>query len=365
MASYKIRELRVEDQERMADLIKTRQDVQPNDIKKRLQLMQWVAFNNPFANGKPTYFVALDGPKIIAHLGRMPAEFLIAGKKYDGYYVHDLYVHPEYRSKGHGFFITVSLYKTIEDKSDSFCCLVWTTDLNLEIQRRRGYYELRGNRYYKFFEPYQKLRQVIKNDWGAKVAARVLQIPLLMADWFLLNMTSSALKVIQTESFDARFDHINIDSMAKNGICPDKTLAYLAWRHTDRPYGNTQIFTAEENKTILGYAVVSITRADGYPEGVLLDIMADPDRPETISSLIRAVVHFLKKQKVHTIRCCLTDKRYARVLKKFLFFRDFLKTEPLLIANLDKFEDKDILTEIDNWHLTYSASDELMLEPLS
>ena len=119
--------------------------------------MDWYAFENPYANDEPTYFIAEDEEtgKIIGYLGRAPNRFVINGKPHQAYFAHDLYVHPDYRNMG--IFITMSLYKAIEDACKSFCCLVWTTDLNLEFQKRRGYHELKAGLFVKVFDPKKML----------------------------------------------------------------------------------------------------------------------------------------------------------------------------------------------------------------
>jgi len=359
-----IRALTATDLEEMGELLKTREDLDPQDAEKRLQMVEWIAFKNPFANGEPTYFVADDGGKIVAHLGRMPMVFMIDGQPHKGYFSHDLFVHPEYRAKGMGLFICSSLYKAIEENSDSFCCMVWTTDLNLEIQKVRGYHELRGDRYYKFFNPYQKMKKVVKQDHLAKLSSFILKILLRFADGILINLISAGVKVTKTDTFDSRFDNLSPAIFSNTGICVNKTRKYLNWRFTDKPFCNMKVLVAESSESILGFAVVCVKNDGKYPEGVLVDIMADPEDARTISSLFKATVKYFRKNKVHCIRCCLTDKRFAKILKRFLFFRDFLKKEPVMLANLKKCDAGEILTDINKWHLTYGASDELMLDIL-
>jgi hypothetical protein len=149
------------------------------------------------------------------------------------------------------------------------------------------------------------------------------------------------------------------------GICPNQNREYLNWRFTDKPYSNMKILVAEETESILGFAVVSVKNEEGHPQGVLVDIMADPEDTRTISSLVKAAVKYFRTKKVHCIRCCLSDKRFAKPLKKFLFFKDFIKMEPIMLANLDKFNADETLKDITKWHLTYGASDMLMLEILN
>ena len=94
MPRYEIRALTPEDLPGMGLLMQSRNDLVGGEVQKRLKLIEWLAFENPFANGEPTYFIAVENGCIIAHLGRMPVEFMARGRCCKGYFIHDLYVHP-------------------------------------------------------------------------------------------------------------------------------------------------------------------------------------------------------------------------------------------------------------------------------
>ncbi len=96
--------------------------------------------------------------------------------------------------------------------------------------------------------------------------------------------------------------------------------------------------------------------------GTIITIMADPEDTKTIFSLCRAAIDFFKKKRVHYIECCLTDRKFIKVLNRLLFFKAH-RREPLTLTNLSNLEDRKSLTDIDNWHLTYGDSDSFMLEP--
>jgi GNAT superfamily N-acetyltransferase len=364
MPKYDIRALTPEDLPRMGLLMQSRDDPTGDGVYKRLKLLQWLAFENPFANGEPTYFIAEENGTIIAHLGRMPMEFMSRGRCCKGYFIHDLYVHPQYRKTGQGLFISKSLYQMAEDQSDSFCCLVWTSELNLALQRRRGYYETCSYRYYKFFNPYPKIQKLVSSKALARTASAILQVFLNMADAIVIRPLPGDLPVSKIRRFDSRFDELSFELSEKIGIYPNKTSRYLNWRFLDIPFSNMEVYAVEKNNRPLGYAVVSVTWRDGYAEGVLVDLMADPLDGRVTGSLLKAVVKYFKTQEVSTVRCCLSNKRFIRLIKGHLFIKDFLKQDPVMFANLEKCDDADYWREMHNWHLTCCASDELMLEPL-
>jgi GNAT superfamily N-acetyltransferase len=355
-----IRRIKKDDLGDIFELLKTRDNVDLESAKKRLEILYWLAFKNPLSNGQSTYFLAQDGHKIIAHIGLMPVKFFIKGRYTVGYFVHDVYVIPEYRSKGLGLYISVKLYKAIEKHSDSFCCLIWTNELNRKIQKSRGYYELSANRYYKFLNPYYKFQKIIKNKFLCAFLSFFLQIFFRSIDFINNFVFYSNLKVKQTSTFDNRFDNMDFSPQHKFPISIINTRPYLNWRFTEKPYSNMVVFFTQKNQIIKSFIIVSLITKDDKVEGVIAHLMVDPDDTRTISSLIMASIKYFRSNHAHCIRCCLTDRRLVKIFKKHLFFKDIKKQEPVMLANLDKTENMDLLIDIENWHLTYGASDELM-----
>jgi len=359
MKNIRIRELLPEDMGKISNLIRTRDDLDKEGAKKRTRLFEWLAFGNSSANGEPTYFVAEDDGNIVGHLGRMPTEFFINGKTRKAYFVHDLYVHPEYRKKGMGFFVTMSLYKAIENNSESFCCLVWTSELNLEIQRRIGYYELKAGCYLKVLNPDVILKRVLRNKTLVKILSSTVRKILDTIDLSMLRVIPSYRNITKIDRFDFQYDNFYQSILGKIGICTYKQSNYLNWKLIDRPYSKITVLAAHEKNGIKGYVVLSPNLGKNYPEGMIADIIADPQDTRTIVSLIKASVDYFRRQKVFAIRCCVTDRRVIKILRRFLFL-PLPRGEPVMLANLEKFERKEILMNIDNWYLTYTESDTLM-----
>jgi GNAT superfamily N-acetyltransferase len=362
MGKVAIRALTSDDISQIHELFQTRNDLGLGGAEKRATMLEYIAFNNPYANGEPTYFVADDGERIVGHLGRMPMQFIVKGKVRKGYFIHDLYVHPDYRASGKGFFISNALYKKIEDDSKSFCCLVWTTELNLEMQRRRGYFEAYSDRYYRLSMPYAKLKKFVRSNALAKVISLSTEYASKIADAVLMRVIHDNAEIIKIEHFDSRFDLLNERLLDKTGICPNKSSKYLNWRLLELPYIKMEAFAAQKDSQILGYIAVCVTEKEGYAEGVIADIMADPKDKKTIRSLFKKAVQYFREKKVKSVRCCLSDRHYSKIIKQFLYMKDVIKSDPVMLANLNKVDEQNYLKDMGHWHITCCASDSLMLE---
>ena len=362
MKNIIIRELKPDDMQKILDLLRTRDELDDEGAEKRKQLMEWCAFRNPFADKEPTYFIAEDNGEIVAHIGRMPTEFMINGKRQKVYFNQDLYVHPKYRKKGMGFFLSMSLFRANEESTESFCCSVWSSELTLEMLRRRGYYELKAGCYLKVLNPDKILRRLLRKKTLARILSPFLRRILDLIDLIMLRLIPSYRKITKIDRFDFRFDNFYQSILHKIGICSYKQSSYLNWKFIDLPFSKITVFAAHEKGQIRGYVILAPHLGENYPEGMIVDIIADPQDTRTIVSLIKASINYFRLQKVFSIRCCLTDQRFIKILRRFLFL-GLPKGEPVRLANLEKFERKEILMDIYNWYLTYSESDKLMLIP--
>jgi len=347
---------------KIAQLLKVRYDLDREYAEKWARSLEWCAFNNPYADGEPTYFIAEDDGNIVAHLARMPSKFIINGKLRKGYFIHHLYVHPEYTKKGMGLFLSMSLYNALENSTESFCCSAWTAPINLEMLRRRGHYELWADRYVKLLNPYEILSKFLRQESLLMLSNLILRYFLFIADSILLKVIPSNIQISKVDRFDSRFDDLSQRLLSKIGVCTFKSSSYLNWKYIDRPFSRMEVFAAEENGQIIGFLVVAPNVRKDYPGGTIVDIMADPDDKKTILSLLKVAISYFKEKKVHSIECCLTDKRFLRLLKKFFFAKAFVG-EPVLLWNLHKCKEKDFLIDINKWHLTSGESDLFLLIP--
>jgi hypothetical protein len=181
-------------------------------------------------------------------------------------------------------------------------------------------------------------------------------------DFGLLRFTSDHREIVAMDRFDVRFDNFYRSILSKIGMCSYKGSAYLNWKLVDRPSSNVTLLTEQEKGQLRGVVALARHLGKPYPEGMIIDILADPQDTGTVVSLLRAAIIHFKKERVFSIRCCMTDRRIAKILKKSLFF-SLPRGEPVMLASPEKFERKKILMDINNWNLTYSESDETMLRP--
>jgi GNAT superfamily N-acetyltransferase len=366
-----IRPLRAADMDSFAELCASRPELDRAAAEERAEVVEWLAFHNPEADGNPTYFVVDLGGRLMGHLGRMPTRFGIEGRPHRASYIHDLFVHPELQRGGRGFFLAMQMYRAAEQASPSFSVLTWTNDINLGLQRARKYDELWADRYVKLLRADVQIDRIAGRiagraaepehggrglgavtGAGKPVAAGLLHI----ADRVLSTALGGRRRLYRVDRFDDRFDALAERLLARLGIAPIKTRAYLAWKYFDRPHMQTAVYVALDSAGELrGFTVVSPTGAR-YHDAYVLELVADPEDTRTIAALALQAAEHSRSDGAFLIECVAADPRFARVLRQVLF----LPREPrypLFRALGERYERPELLGRLESWHFSMGDSE--------
>jgi len=365
--TIKIRRLTESDIEELRNFHRRREDIQQPEVADRIvQLIEWFAFSYPLSRGEAAYYVAEENGKIIATLGRLPTEFSVNGKYLKGYYIHNLHVDVGSRREGLGFDLVMSLSQKVEDESEYFFCMFALSPINYRMQKRRKYVVLPpAPMYFRPVTTYQQVRAIVRNRLLARVISPFAEMTLNLADLLLFSFSRSDGDVMSIERFDSRFDEFNRKILPRVGVSTVKSSTYLNWKYIDRPFRTEKVLAVERNGELKGFVVLSVFPfKKKFRRGWIVEILADPDDIPAISALCKASIRYFKNAKVDTVQCILTDERFTRVLKKFMFRKGSGVGEPVLLGNLDKCQsEKDYLSEIRNWHFTYGERASYFLKP--
>ncbi len=363
MEEFNIRGLAKSDLDQIFRIISTREDFDEESARKRTKLLEWMAFHNPFARGRPTYYVAeTSSNEVVAYLGRLPVEFSVGSEFRTFYFHHDLYVHPKARRKG----LARKLYETVETCSDSVLLGgLWINDVNLNILKKREYRELTVSKYVRILDS----RKLLDPRGGRKPAVfrqfirlfhPLLNLIIRAGDAMLMYTPFNKIEVKEIDRFDGKLDEWMRKVLPSLGITVHRTSAYLNWKYADRPFNRNKIFIAERDGELAGYIVLGPLPRKSRWKGSILDIMADPQDSQTVAALCKMAIDHFHKANVFAINCVLTEESLIKIFKRFLFLKNPSKL-PFFLTNLEKCPDIDMdLLQIGNWHLTYGDSDGFM-----
>jgi GNAT superfamily N-acetyltransferase len=363
-----IRPLRPADMDSFVELCATRDGLDRAAAEKRAQVVEWVAFHNPEADGNPTYFVVDLGGRVMGHLGRMPTRFGVEGRPHRASYIHDLFVHPELQKGGRGFFLAMQMYRAAEQASPSFSVLVWTNEVNLGLQRARKYDELWVERYVKLLRADGPIDRVTGRITGRFGLGLVTRAGKPVASGFLgladrvLGTALGRRRMQRVDHFDERFDVLAERLLPRLGIAPIKTRDYLTWKYYDRPQIQSAAYVALNSARagagageLLGFTIVTAP-GPKFRDSYVLELVADPEDKRTIVALAVQAAEHCRSMGAYSLECVAADPRFARVLRQLLFVPREPRY-PLFRAGSDRYQHPDVLGRLENWHFSIGDSE--------
>jgi GNAT superfamily N-acetyltransferase len=367
-----IRPLRPADMDSFVELCANRDGLDRAVAEERAQVVEWVAFHNPEADGNPTYFVVDLGGRVMGHLGRMPTRFGLEGRPHRASYIHDLFVHPELQKGGRGFFLAMQMYRAAEQASPSFSVLVWTNEVNLGLQRARKYDELWVERYVKLLRADGHIDRLTGKAGKADAsepeargrfglglvrrATKPVAAGLLSVADRAMNTALGRRRMQRVDHFDERFDVLAERLLARLGIAPIKTRAYLAWKYYDRPHIQTAAYVALDTAgELLGFTIVTAP-GPRFRDSYVLELVADPGDTRTIVALALQAAEHGRSMGAYSLECVASDPRFARVLRQLLFVpRE--PPYPLFRHGSDRYQHPEVLDRAENWHFSIGDSE--------
>lgn len=359
-----------------AALCASRRGLDRAAAEQRAEVVEWLAFHNPAADGNPTYFVVDLGGRVMGHLGRMPTRFSVEGRPHGASYIHDLFVHPELQQGGRGFFLAMQMYRAAELASPSFSVLAWTNAVNLGLQRARKYDELWVERYVKLLRADAYIDRLAGRLAGCRAgptggsdracsarglglvagAGKPMAAGLLQAADRVLCAALGRRRVYRVERFDHRFDALAERLLPRLGIAPIKSRDYLAWKYIDRPHIEIGAYMAlDAAGALLGFTVVSGTGVD-FHDAYILELVADPEDTHTIAALALQAAEHSRAAGAFLVECAAADPRFARVLRQILFVPREPR-QPLFRAHSERYRRPEVLACLDNWHFSIGDSE--------
>ena len=353
--AIEIRELRPADIDAFADLCADREGLDRAAAERRAEQVSWIAFENPEPDGRPTYLVAADGDRLLAHLGRMPALLQIAGERRPGSYIHDLFVHPEVRERGRGFFTAMKLYRAAEAACPTFAALVWTNEINIALQKARKYEQLWVDGRAKLLALDVHIDRAVGIEPRAATGKAAARAALAVADR-MIAATSRRRAIEAFDAFDERFDRLADRLGGRLGISPVKSRRYLEWKYAGWPHQRWAGHAAiDRDGELLGFVVV-VAGGGVPPVASIAELVSDPDDAATAGALLRRAIERCRAAGVARINAMATDPRFARILERHLFLKRAPR-QPLFLAGLERAGDPAMLRRPARWHLSYGDSE--------
>lgn len=357
MSKISIRPMVPEDRDAFLELTAHRPGFDRGAAERRTDVIWHIAFENPTSDGAPTYFVATDGRRLLCHMGRMPTWFFVEGRRHLAAFAHDLFAHPELQASGSGFFVTMKLYKSVEDACRSFCGLLWTNEINIKLQQARKYDQLWVKRWVRPLEADRIIHQRL--DFLPEPLKGVAR----MAGRFAIRVGDVALRTAhsgdRTEAIpraDARFDALADRVGPLLGTAPVKDRAYVDWKYFRWPHLRKSVFGVPDRLGGLrGFIVLREPDAPHEP-GRILDLVASPDDDAALQALVALSIRHFRARGCPRVECMATAPALADALARF-FFVQRPPDKPLFFLNGHKYDNVEHLRRLETWCHAFGDSE--------
>lgn len=357
MSKTIIRPMVPEDRRGFIDLTARRPGFDRIMAERRTEVIWHIAFGNPTSDGAPTYFVATDGDRLLCHMGRMPTWFFVEGRRHLAAFAHDLFAHPDLQASGAGFFVTMKLYKTVEDTCRSFCGLLWTNDINIKLQQARKYDQLWVRRWVRPLDADRLIRDKLRvlPAPAKALACAGGRLAIGLGDLALRSVRSGARTEVVFHA-DERFDAFAEEVGPRLGTAPVKDRAYVDWRYLSWPHLRARVIVVPDGtRKIRGFAVLREPEADDEP-GRILDLMAAPEDDAAFHGLIAEALRHYRARRVPIVETMATSPPLIGALSRF-FFVQRLPDKPLFFLNGNKYEHPEHLRRLETWHHSFGDSE--------
>jgi hypothetical protein len=284
--------------------------------------------------------------EVVGHLAAVPLFYRIGGERVVAHTPADYQVLP-----GHGFH-ALSLMRRFFRTAEN-CVTVDQVQEAMAIETRLGAEEAGKLQYAAKILDVSELPRVPR---PLRPALRLPNWGLGAVDGVLGSVFGGDLEAEVLDGFDASFDEL-FESVASSVPCvPEKDAAFLRWRYgPDSPQSPVTVLGVRDGETLLGYAVLRVTRKGD--NGYLLDLTTRPGRHDVARSLLRDGIRHFAQAGVYIVRYRFLESPISprtKALWRLGFFPRNSRRHTLLV----KFADRGLhKTALDAANWSYSAGD--------
>jgi hypothetical protein len=297
---------------------------------------------------------------VIGFYGSIPVKMKVGDETLMGSIVGDVMVHPDFRLKGLYSSIGERWWQEVKKEGYAISYAFGGKITSGHRSPREAFVVCRVLMLVKFYDTYGELKRRMSNRVLAKILA-IFANPIFRI-FYRAKKRPNVSKVTLSEirMFDERVSDFWNEVSKGFKIAIVRNKEYLNWRYFQRPNSNFKVLLAEEEGRILGYIVFSYSETLDERRGYIIDIVAQPERPEIIQSLVSEAIDRLKKEEVDVILCwMMANNPYYEVIKKNGFIRR-MGNSLLAVADTSKVAGT-FARDSNNWYITFGDSDGILL----
>jgi hypothetical protein len=326
----------------------------PGSLTKREALFKWLSEGNPFAVAESPYFVLIHGNQVVGIHGHMPLMFTVQGKELKGYLAHDDLIATDYRGKGLGKFMLNGVAK----QNRLFAGALWFNEPNYRSYRKSGWLDVPDFcSYVKILNPRTIAERMFTNQRCVDFASRLGRAVLMIRDKCRNPHCSAEIRIAEIGQFDHSFGRFYKSIAHSFGIMVIRDERYLNWKFVAKPFNCYKRFAAyDRTGGLSGYMILKKETPENAVQGKILDILADPEKPDVFVALISRAIQEFTKVSADYVEITCTYPLFTSLLRRHGFFRA-RTPQRFMVCNWEPYFTQDFVRSMKNWYLTGSDAD--------
>lgn len=325
----------------------------PDECEHRRKVISSMHERMPGRDRFPLRHVILDGERVAASLGYMPADFWINGERVAVRFTHDLLVDPDYRGQG--------LAKLVVDNArslgDFFPGGMWMTDPCYKIHLACGFDDVTALTTHTLALDVASFVAQKQLPTAKRLVARaglsLTRARTLAHANRVLARAGDSVQVI--DRFDGALDATWARLGASYRITLARDAAYLNWRYADHPHLGYRFAIASKNGDAAGF-VVWRPSSVGEKRAVVTDFLVAKGDVATFERLLSHVIVQASRAQCHSLSIVTTQAWASRTLRSFGFYPRAARNT-WVIAGWQNRVPKEWLADHDPWHVVLGDSD--------
>jgi GNAT superfamily N-acetyltransferase len=329
----------------------------PDAMNRRERVLDWIQNEHPYRDRTPLRFVIMDGDRMAATLGHLPADFLVNGQRIPSRFTHDLLVDPTYRGQGLATKIVGNAFFRDEFLPGG----MWMTGPCHKIHLSSGFDDA---------HPLVPRTLVLdpgsfterKNFSGLKrlLAKPVLQLIRARAIARARNLTApdkTPFRSRFSEQFPAELDETWLRMLGGYGVSMMRESGYLNWRYARHPVLDYRICLAEREGQVAGYMVWRMAPDhEDEKRAVITDFLVEKGDAGALKYLLSFPILEAAETGMEALSV-LTTQRWATGMCRKFGFLPRGNAHAWVIGGWKGHFSSDWVTNPEPWHMCMGDSD--------
>jgi hypothetical protein len=204
-------------------------------------------------------------------------------------------------------------------------------------------------------------RGLLKHRLGAAGAA-VLAPFVSLFFWLVFpERKTRARHTVETrpavEPFDDAYDALWERVAPHFDFIAERKARYLEWKYRRVPHVNYDVFEAHRGGELSGYIVLRLTKRNGVPLALLVDLLAHPEDKATIGALLDQAFAWARERGAARMQTFTFDRRIASRLANKGFMRLQSPMQFCVRIRSDHVDER-FFRDTSRWHVTFGDSDQ-------